>query len=235
MKKSISNYSTEKRTEDGLYISPDRRSKGLKNKGNVVTILEDGQTVQVDLSTGGPNAEKRKHIGVYTLLDLKDWEALGTTSTRWEVVSKRRRRTDKTISLYCVRVENNYYRDENDKWKNKRNRIYMHRAILDAPDGMQVDHINGDTLDNRRSNLRLVTPTDNMRAYRSPSKKTSQYRGVFRYENNSLNPWVATITVNYKNIHLGYFKTEEEAALAYNKAAEEYFGEYAQLNQFTEQ
>lgn len=106
-----------------------------------------------------------------------------------------------------------------------RKTILMHRFILQAPKGVQVDHINGDPLDNRRCNLRLATAQQNRRNM-APRSGKSKYKGVCTFESR----WRASITVDYKTIHLGLFPTEIQAARAYNEAAIRYFGEFARLN-----
>jgi|SRR5690606_5995401 len=105
--------------------------------------------------------------------------------------------------------------------------LAMHRAIMQPPPGMQVDHINGDRLDNRRCNLRIVTNQQNS-FNRQPQKATSQYKGVGWYK--PYQKWRAKIKINGKTKHLGYFDDEKEAALAYDRAARELFGEYAKTN-----
>lgn len=110
-------------------------------------------------------------------------------------------------------------------YKNKK--CYMHRLITNAPDGMDVDHINGNKLDNRRSNLRVVTRSQNMANLKSARSK-SGYKGVVW--NAALKKWQAQIKVNYKNHSLGYFITAIEAANAYDAAALAHFGNCASLN-----
>lgn len=104
----------------------------------------------------------------------------------------------------------------------------MHRFIMNCPKDMQIDHINHNPLDNRKSNLRICTITQNLyNRRRKPHPKTkSRFLGVYP----SLSKWQATIGVNYKRIYLGTYQTQEEAAKAYDVAAEKYFGEYANLN-----
>lgn len=108
-------------------------------------------------------------------------------------------------------------------------RIYLHRYITKAPDGIQVDHINGDRLDNRSKNLRVCTNKQNNRN-KGPQK--GKYKGV--HWSKTSKRWVAQITKNYKVRHLGCFMTAEAAALAYNEAAKELHGEYAYLNKIDE-
>ena len=108
---------------------------------------------------------------------------------------------------------------------------YFHRLITSAQKGQFVDHINGNTLDNRLENLRLCSNTQNVRNSKIPKTNTTGYKGINYVPRNPKKPWSARIAVNGKGKHLGYFKTKEEAALAYNKAASLYYGEFAKLNE----
>lgn len=105
----------------------------------------------------------------------------------------------------------------------------MHRYIMNCPDDMVVDHINHDTLDNRKSNLRIATKQQNS-MYQKVQKinKTSIYKGVFW--NKSKGKWISRIKKDGKNIYIGRYDSEEEAGLAYNQKALELFGEFAKLN-----
>jgi hypothetical protein len=108
---------------------------------------------------------------------------------------------------------------------------FMHRLILNAPTGLQVDHINGDKLDNRRSNLRLCTGSQNVR-------NTGKRRGTFSsvYKGVSLHKasgrWMAHIRISGRSgpLFLGYFAFEIDAANAYDHAAREHHGEFAYVN-----
>jgi len=112
-------------------------------------------------------------------------------------------------------------------WRNSTTK--MHYLILpDAPKGFVRDHINGNRLDNRRENLRLVTYAQSNLNRSGMSGSTSRFKGVsWKTQTQS---WYAAITLNRKIISLGYFNDDVEAALAYNKAARKYHGEFARLN-----
>lgn len=106
---------------------------------------------------------------------------------------------------------------------------YVHRKIMNPPAGIEVDHINGNPLDNRRSNLRLATRAQNTRNRKKPIRGvTSQYKGVTW--DKSRNKWLAAIGFSGRRINLGRFVLEIDAALAYDRAAIRYFGEFARLN-----
>ena len=104
----------------------------------------------------------------------------------------------------------------------------LHRLILGAKEGQMVDHINGDTLDNRRCNLRLVTPSQNMMNKKKglTKKSTSIYKGVDFHKGK----WRVRIKKDRKNCADLRCSTEIEAALEYNKLALAIHGEYAKLN-----
>ncbi len=107
--------------------------------------------------------------------------------------------------------------------------VRLHREIMNAPDGFDVDHINGDRLDNSRRNLRICTRQQNLRNSRKRTSTSSKYKGVCFYR--SRNKWIAYVGIGEtKSKHLGYFLSEEDAARAYDKAAAALFGEFAKLN-----
>ena len=105
----------------------------------------------------------------------------------------------------------------------------MHRAILSPiPKGLEVDHIDGNSLNNQKSNLRPCTRSQNQWNSRLNSNNTSGVKGVSWYKKRSL--WVAHIGVLGKRKTLGYFDEKEAAALAYDNAARSLFGEFAKTN-----
>jgi len=105
--------------------------------------------------------------------------------------------------------------------------VLMHRLILCAPKGMEVDHKNRDKLDNRRDNIRLCTRGQN-NANRGVSRGSSKYKGVF-WETRSKR-WRAEAAKDKVVYTVGRFRDEKEAALAYNKKTLELWGEYARTN-----
>jgi hypothetical protein len=110
----------------------------------------------------------------------------------------------------------------------KCNTVRMHRLILSAPKGVEVDHINTNTWDNRRANLRLVDRVKNVWNQSPTRGGTSKYKGV--YWNKDRKKWHVQMVCLGERIHVGFFKDEIEAALAYDEKAVQYFGEFAWLN-----
>jgi hypothetical protein len=102
--------------------------------------------------------------------------------------------------------------------KGKWTTIMMHRFVTHADPGLVVDHINGNTLDNRKENLRVCEQRFNAMNRRSHSEKTSRFKGVFLDKKSGR--WIAGIRYNRAHRHLGYFDREIDAALAYNESAE---------------
>jgi hypothetical protein len=118
----------------------------------------------------------------------------------------------------------NWWMTTNGYVENK-NSTLLHNLILSCK---MVDHIDGNKLDNRKSNLRKCTKAQNAVNSKIRSTNTSGYRGL--WWRDSRKRWVARIMVDGKHLWLGSFKKKTDAAKAYNDAAVKYFGEFARLN-----
>lgn len=124
-------------------------------------------------------------------------------------------------------TQNEYYAMRKHPEKNSTQA--MHRVILGLTDPeINVDHINGNRLDNQRHNLRICSHAENMRNMKLNSKNTSGFKGVVFRKDSGL--WRARITFNGKRITLGHFNTAEEAAHAYNEACIKYHRDFARPN-----
>lgn len=154
----------------------------------------------------------KRGIIQYALVDDDDFQRV--SSIKWHILS--------SIG-YAVHTKHIGYEGK----KQIQRPVYMHRFIMNTPNGMDTDHINHDRLDNRKENLRVCTRSQN-HCNRRHNKSTSGVTGVKRSGNN----WTARISIKGKEIHLGTYKTLIEASLARNKATMEYHGEFALLNEY---
>lgn len=143
------------------------------------------------------------------VIDKEDWERLNHLT-------------------WCV--DRNGYVVNSQKYREgarvRSRKVMLHRIITNAPRGMEVDHINHDPLDNRRCNLRIVTRQQNVVNGRGVPNSSSRYKGVTKRGEK----WSAGIKINGKNIRLGCFMREEDAARAYDVAAVKAWGEFAYQN-----
>ncbi len=103
----------------------------------------------------------------------------------------------------------------------------MRRRLIGVP-GLWVDHIDGDTFNNTRANLRLCTPSENARNRKAQAGSSSRFVGVTLLKRNG--KWQASIEVKGRHVHIGHFASETEAALARDRVASATFGEFAKLN-----
>lgn len=120
---------------------------------------------------------------------------------------------------------------KNVQWVNGKSvGMYMHRFILGLKSPkIPVDHRNGDTLDNQKTNLRAATTSQNVANSSLRSVNRSGYKGV-SFDKAHRRKWYASICVNGKTLCLGFYNTPVAAALAYDRAAIEHFGEFAKTN-----
>lgn len=157
--------------------------------------------------------ESPKYGDFEIMIDTEDYDRI--KNYRWHI--------------QYVKHTNNFYVSslikKNNKWKN----YQLHRLLLNLTDPeLQIDHKFGKTLDNRKSELRICNHSENVRNQKIHKNNKSGFKGVSLYKLN--NKWKAQINYNGKKIALGYYKTTNEAALAYNEAAKKYHGEFAMLN-----
>lgn len=104
----------------------------------------------------------------------------------------------------------------------------MHRVIMNNPKGKEIDHINGNGLDNRRANLRLATTSENQMNRRKQSNNTSGFMGVCW--NKLAKKWQANITFRGRHFHVGLYLNKADAAKARDNAAKKIHGKFARLN-----
>jgi hypothetical protein len=151
--------------------------------------------------------------GKSAVVDAADYERL----SRWQWFAHFDKKINKWYAMRSQRIDGNL------------SYVYMHREIMGAAASEEVDHANGDGLDNRRSvNLRIATHRQNL-ANRGPQRNnTSGYKGVTW--NKQLRRWCAQIHIAGKHLHLGVFDIAEDGARAYDTAAREHFGEFAYQN-----
>jgi len=148
--------------------------------------------------------------GKTAVIDDEDFQLI--SKWKWRVVKKK---SDQTC--YAMR---------RTKENGKHIAVTMHRAIMNPPKGAPIDHIDGDGLNNRRSNLRVCTHAQNCWNRKHNSNAKNRFKGVYKKGTR----WESFITTNRQKVYLGSFETDLEAALAYNIAATKYFGDFAKLN-----
>ena len=149
--------------------------------------------------------------GGVTLVDDSDYEELN--QYKWFAHKER-------DTAYVLRYQYNGFRQYG--------RVLMHRQILNPEKSDDVDHVNGDGLDNQRSNIRVCSRQQNLENQRLRSDNTSGFKGVSLCNKNRA--WRATVNLNGKQVHVGCYPTKEAAAQAYNHKAIELFGQFARSN-----
>jgi len=156
---------------------------------------------------------RRIYLGedAWTILDQQDYYRFA--GFKWEIAGN----------------DNKFYAVRNIMAGSSRTTtVRLHRLIMDCPKDLVVDHINGDSLDNRRANLRLATQAQNLHNRKKKANTSSQFIGASF--NKSHRYWCSQIKVNGKSLWLGSFDNEIAAARAYDKAARMYHKEFARLN-----
>lgn len=164
----------------------------------------------------GPIAHIPLTQGYEAVVDAADVSLVGSFNWYAEI----EKRPDGSIkAVYAVRKR----RDANGVQKGER----LHRVILGAAPGLEVDHRDGNGLNNKRSNLRIATTAQNQRNQRISSVNTSGYKGVTWHSQRG--KWQAQIKINGKVKYLGCFTSALDASAAYQSAAVDAFGEWANI------
>jgi hypothetical protein len=152
--------------------------------------------------------------GKFTLVDDEDYEEL--SKYKWFAMKKVLR---KGLVFYAARNA------PANSVSHERGLLWMHRVIMNTPDGFDTDHINGDRLDNRRENLRICTHIENMQNQGKRENNTSGYKGVTFHKREK--KWRAQVQMQGKRKTVGSYTSKEEAYLAYCEAAKKYHGDFA--------
>lgn len=151
--------------------------------------------------------------GQYAIVDDEDYDVLN----QW-----------KWCADYCKSGKKFYAK--RTCYLNGKKRIRMHRFVTNTTDrNIEVDHINGNSLDNRKSNLRPCSKSRNQQNRNKTINNKSGYKGVAWHKISK--KWIVRIGVNSIKIHIGRYDCVKEAARAYNSAAIIYHGEFAYLNE----
>jgi len=120
------------------------------------------------------------------------------------------------------------YAQRKDYSSDKPRTVLMHRAIMDEPNGLEIDHIDCNGINNQRANLRVATRSQNMCNRRLSGKNSSGLKGVTWYKRGG--KWAAQIFANKQRIHLGYHATPEAAHEAYAEASARLHGDFGRLS-----
>lgn len=130
---------------------------------------------------------------------------------------------------HASKLNGKFYARRYIKLSNPNIKILMHRDVMKPERRYVIDHVDGNTLNNKKNNLRICTNAENIRNSKISINNTSGFKGVYWNKQNA--KWRAFITLNYKRIWLGNFINPIDAAEAYNEAAIKFHGEFAKLNE----
>ena len=187
-----------------------RNDNGIKLTRNDEVIKESKRSfIKTHIENYGEVYKVPLTNGQFAIIDIDDFD----------IVNKH---------TWCARFSkqtNSYYASAGTKTNGRHVSLNMHRVVMRAGKGDVVDHINHDTLDNRRCNLRLATTSENMMNRIKQSNNTSGYKGVCKKGSK----WSARIGVGGERLYLGTFETKDEAYSSYCEAAAKYHGEFACL------
>lgn len=177
-------------------------------KGN--NFIIEGDTVKIEL-------KRRNENSVYALIDIDDYERVKNFKYTWHSFLAKN-----TGTYYCAATT--YFKDENGQTKSKPLYLQVFIANPNQDPNIYVDHINYDTLDNRKQNLRTTSNSNNLK-YRNGknSNNKSGYRNVCMIQGW----WTVQMQINGKNTILAKFKNLDDAGVYAEKMRNKYFGEFA--------
>lgn len=153
-----------------------------------------------------PIYKKVKQVVGYALVDDEDFNLVN--ETEWFISGRKYASATKKVG---------------GAWK----AIYLHKVIMPSKGELVVDHINGDTLDNRKSNLRICTKHQNIINAGKRKDNSSGFRGVYKVKKKGKERWQAKAVLEGRQYHFGYFDSAQEAAEAYKISAKKLYGEFA--------
>jgi hypothetical protein len=176
------------------------------------------------------------HGVVEVLIDKEDWQKVSAHT--WFAGQPHPGRTGEkqfyvsahTPAPHLPRYEYTHPRTGKKRTYQRRTYLALARLIMDAPADKLVDHISGNTLDNRKHNLRVCTYTENNANARQKRNTTSRFKGVNRNKNKKYNCWSVYMRIDGKTVSLGSYTSEEDAARAYDIAHLTKSGIYANTN-----
>lgn len=145
----------------------------------------------------------------FAIIDNEDWDKIKDYS-------------------WCISTDNNIVAYIKGSGRKNRKLILLHRLIMNAKQGQEIDHINRNRLDNRKNNLRFCNRSQNNMNAKKRKGTLSKYKGVTWSKRDK--KWKSYIGLNGKFINLGSYDNEKIAALIYNEKAQQLFGEFARVN-----
>lgn len=174
------------------YCTDECYRKSLRPRYNEITIFDDYAELKITSKTYGEYT---------TIIDIEDIEKVNKYT--WGLCFSKK--------LLYVRGKQKI----NGVWKN----INLHRFLMDCPDGMVIDHLDRNTLNNRKNNIRVCTNLENQQNKGIYQRSLNKLKGAYYRTDGDY--WYSTLVMNKKHIWLGVFKTELEAHTAYVKAKKE--------------
>lgn len=226
----IGRLTVVKRTDDVITKNGNKFTRWLCNcdcGNNNIIVLGSALTrkKRPTLSCGCLQKDKSSGITLNNYEIVNDEYMIGYTSNTNKPFIFDIDDFEKIKQFHWYEENNGYIRSSGKK---KEDKVHIHRLIMGFPNNMNIDHINHDTFDNRKTNLRIVTVSQNAMNHIKGSNNTSGITGVVWVKDR--NKWKSQIKANGRIIFLGEYSNFEEAIKARKEAEERYFGEYSYDN-----